>query len=1044
MSIAEFSVRRPVFMSMVYALLIIVSIVFIPKLDQAIFPSVDLPYMIIYASCGDADPESIEMQVTRVLENSVSGTENLKNISSYSQTGRSIIQLEFAYGSDLDKLESDVSSKVSMVNRLMPSWVSSVNTMQVSSILASQAFMTLSVDGNYPVEELKNIASNTIEPLLARVKGVGDIDISGAGDIQYNIEVNPNRLAGYGLTMAQIVSAVSAQNNMGSGGKITSGSKDYTVMTDNRYSNIGEISDTRIGVSGGKPVYVKDVADVIKTTAKGQAISYFNGNPTVMINLYEASDTSVSTVAKNVRNSLNSIRNNLPEGVSLNIRRDNSKNITAVINETISSLFWGVLLAAIVIFLFLVDFKSTFIISLSMPVCVVFTLMLMAICKISVNMVSMSGLILGIGMIVDASIVILENITNYRLEGETAPAAAILGSKNMFTAIVASTLTTICVFLPVIIFMNDLEMVGQMMKDLVFTICFSLVCSLFVSVTLVPALAGAIMPIKTTTQREHRGFMKLLDDFAKRVMAGLEKGYGNVLTFFLAYKRFLLIPIVLLMFLSISLFSHMGFSMMPSSAQGDSIALSLTLPTGTTSAVTEKYVFEMQDIVMKKLPEGSYDSIMSRISDNTGTITIMLPDLSSQTIKAPALRNMIRDDLTRDATAIWTYSSGQRMGRHAVDVEISAENMDQMYDISNQVAEALRTYASSSLTNVSSDLTGGAPRLKVVVDKARADLFGVTPSQVSGALLTAITGSKATEISTFSSTDTYDLYVKVADEFMSDSTALNSLLLPTSYGNIRLDSIATLSEDSSPTRITRENKVRISHVTADALEGFSSSDASKLAKSVVDSHVMIPKGAKVKMHGDFEQFSDLIVPLILVVVLAIVLVFGVMAAQFESLINPFIIFATIPLLLIGVSAIHFFTKTDFSILSIIGVVALVGVVVNNGIVLVDAISREIRDYGTPVIEACVKCSQSRLRPILMTTITTVAGMAIMAFFPGTGAQQMQPIALTFVGGITVGAFLTLFLSPVLFAVFNRNLAKRLADPNSRASQIKAFEGRIRH
>ncbi len=1043
MSIAEFSVRRPVFMSMVYALLAIVSIVFVPKLDQAIFPSVNLPYLVVYASCGDADPESVEMQVTRVLENAVSGTEHLKNITSYSQTGRSVIQLEFNYGTDTNKAESDVNGMVSMVNRTLPSWVSSVNTMQVNSMIAGQAFMTLSVDGPYPVEELKNIATNTVEPLLSRIDGVGDIEISGGGNMQYNVEVNPNRLTAYGLTLAQVVSAVSAQNSMGSGGRITSGSVDYTVMTDNRYSNVEQIMNTRIGSAGGRNIYVKDVADVVKTTSKGSAISYFNGNPTAMISVYEASNASVSTVAKRVVKALDSIQAELPEGVSLTVRRDNSKNISAVISETYKSLLWGVLFAAIVIFIFLVDFKSTIIISLSMPLSVLFTLMLMAICDISMNIVSMSGLILGIGMIVDASIVILENITNYRLEGETASAAAILGSRNMFTAIVASTLTTICVFLPVMIFMNDLEMIGQMLKDLVFTICFSLICSLFVSITLVPALAGAILPINTTTQREHKGWVKAFDNFIRKAQARLESGYGNVLAFFLAYKRFLLIPIALLIFLSMSLFSHMGFSMMPSSSQGDSITLSLTLPVGTTSSVTEKYVFEMQDVIMKKLPEDSYKSIMSRISDNTGRITIMLPDLSSQTYKAPQLRNMIREDLTRDASAIWTYSSGQRMGRHAVDVEITAENMEQMQDVSNRVVEAFRTYA-PALANVASDLTGGSPRIKVVLNKSRADMYSITPSQVSSALLTAITGSKATEISTFSSTDTYNLYVKIADEYMSDSSALNALLIPTAHGNVRLDSIADLVEDTSPTRITRENKVRIAHVTADAVEGYSSSDASRIAQQVISEHVMVPNGAKVGMHGDFEQFAQYALPLILVVLLAIALVFGVMAAQFESLINPFIIFATIPLLIIGVSIIHFVTGTDFSILSIIGIVALIGVVVNNGIVLVDAISREIRDYGTPIVEACIKCSRDRLRPILMTTITTIAGMAMMAFFPGTGAQQMQPIALTFVGGITIGAFLTLFLSPVLFAVFNKNMLKKISDPNSRVAQIKAFEGRLKN
>lgn len=1042
MSLSEFSVRKPVFMTMVYALLVIISVVFIPKIDQAIYPDINLPLISVMASCGDADPDSVELQVTRKIENAVSGVENLKKIRSYSRSGTAMIILEFNYGIDLDKAESDVSSLLSILNRTLPSWVTSVNTFQINTMITSQSFMNLTVDGPYTIQELKEIATNTVEPLLTRIDGVGDVDISGGGDVEYHVNIDPNRLAAYNLTMSQVSSALASQNVLGTGGTLTSDSRDFTVLSDNRFMNIPDVLNTRITNVNGTSIYVKDLSDVVVGTEKGSAYSYLNGNPTVSISLYEASGASVSKVAKLVKSQIDNINSKLPKGVSLTIRNDNSKNISATISETYNSLIIGVIFAALIIFLFLRDIKSTIIIALSMPISVLFTLMFMGIFKVSMNMVSMSGLILGIGMIVDASIVILENISRYRSEGETAPASAILGSRNMFNAIVASTITTICVFLPLIIYMNDLEMIGRMMRDLVFTVCFSLMCSLFVSVTLVPALAGAILPIKTTTQRPYKGFMRVFDDSLTRFQNRLEDLYGKILTYFIAYKRFLIIPLLLLFVWSFTLFPKLGISLFPQSSASDSVNLSLTLEDGTNEKITEKYVFDMQDKIIEVLPKDAYKSIMANINGNKGTLTITLIELEKQKYSTQDVKKALMPYLAQDASAVWIYSSGNRMSSSkAVDIEVTSDDSALLLSVSNKILEALQANA-GMLMNIQSDMTSGAPRVNVIVDKDMADALSISPSVISSTLLGAISGTTATTISTISSTDTYDVVVKLDDKYMNDLEALNSLLIPSATGLVRLDTISSLVYDRAPSVIRREDKRRINHITADVKDGYSSSEAANLAQEIINGSITIPEGVNVQMAGDMRDFAKYLPTLIMVVILALVLVFAVMAAQFESLRNPFIIFATIPLLLIGVIVIHFVMRQPFSIMSILGVVALIGTVVNNGIVLVDSISREVHDYRTPVIEACITCSKKRLRPILMTTLTTILGMVPMAFFPGDSATQMQPIAITFLGGIFTGAFLTLFLSPVLYAIINKKLDNKLADPNSRENQLKAFDGRI--
>lgn len=1037
MNISELSVRRPVLMTMVYVMLILVAVLFIPRLDQAMFPDVDMPYLMVFADCGSADPESIEIQVTKRLEDTVSSVENLDKITSYSRDGGAYLLLEFKYGTDLDDAENDVSSMLSMITRVLPSWVENINTFQMNSMMSSGSILTLSVAGPYDLPVLKGIAEDSIEPLIARIEGVGRVEVSGGGDVEFHVMLNPNRLEAYNLSTTQITSALASTNVIGSGGEITDDVTDFNVRTDNRYRSIADIENTLITTKGGVPIRLKDVALVIQSTEPGARESFLDGDPIVSVSVYKNSDASITQVAKSVKKELGNIQANVPNDVQIVVRRDSSKMINDTLNEVYNSAISGVLLAALVIFLFLRGIRPTIIISLSMPICILFTLMFMAIFDISINMVSMSGLILGIGMIVDASIIILENSMRYRQMGENSPGSAILGSKNMFAAIFASTITTVCVFLPEIIYMNDLKMIGQMLRDLIFTVCISLMCSLFVAVTLVPALF-CILRVSTTTQRQHKGWFKKFDDVCTEFQTKLENGYARSLAFFLDKKRFFLLPLLCLFIYSISLIPTLGFQMMPRNDNGDELSLSLTLAEGTTQEVTKQKLFEMQDKIVEVFPESSYTNIMVRVEDNEGTISISLPSIKEQKYSAIELREMIRPYLTEDPSATWTYSSGQRMGSSsAIDIEISSDSTDSAYAVAANVETLLRSIP--SLTNVENSLTAGKPQLDIVIDSNRTSELGISASTISSLLGTSIEGTKATEISTMSTTNSYYVRVKLDDAYISSKSQIGALLVPTTSGMVRLDSIAEIRETTSPTTIQRENKKRINHVTADTIEGVSSSEALSEVRSIINSQLTVPDDVTVGYGGDTQDFNDLKGPVIMCVLMAIALVYVVMAAQFESLLNPFIVFCTIPLLLIGVVAIHAIKRESVSMMSFVGIIALIGVVVNNGIVLVDAISREIRENRVPVRQACLYSAKNRLRPILMTTLTTVLGMIPMAFFPGDGAKMMQPIALTFVGGIITGAFLTLYLSPLLYSAFNSRKEKNYDNPDTLENQLKAFD-----
>ena len=494
MTISELSVRRPVLMTMAYVLISVICLVFLPRLDMSLYPDVELPVMSVVIDCNDAGPEEVDLQVTDAMEEALNSLQNLDTMTSISREGRCTIRLEFDYGTDLDDAAEDVNTIVSMRSRFLPDWAETPRVIRYDST-GSTTVMRLVLTGNRSKDDLHYIAENTVQPLLERIDGVSQVNVYGGANIEYYVEVDPNRLEAYGLTLSQVSSRIASRNVQSTGGEITQNGLDYQITTDARYMTVEDINETIVGYAGNKPIYLQDIAEVRRDNERGGRLQYLDGEEVITISVSNESDANETTVAKNIRESLPEIRAALPSGLNLIIQRDNTEMITDTMNEVYNSAIQGVLLAAFIIFVFLRGIKSTIIISLSMPICILITLMIMSISGMSVNAMTMSGLILGIGMTVDASIIILENTYSFRQKGERSAVAAILGSKNMFTAIVASTLTTICVFVPIIIYKYDIGMIGVMFQDLVITVCISLFSSLFVAVTLVPALCGSILKI---------------------------------------------------------------------------------------------------------------------------------------------------------------------------------------------------------------------------------------------------------------------------------------------------------------------------------------------------------------------------------------------------------------------------------------------------------------------------------------------------------------------------------------------------------------------
>ena len=1048
MTVSELSVRRPVLMTMIYLLIVVIALVFLPRMEIALYPDIDLPVITVFVDCNDAGPEEIEQQVAKELEEYFSSLENLSDITTVSSDGSCIAVLQYDYGTDLDDSERDLNSVITILSQLLPTWTETPQYFRLDSMGASSALTLSLTSDTMTLDELKMLGENTISPLIERIPGVGQVSVRGGSDVEYHIDVDPNRLEAYGLTLTQLISAVSADNIQATGGEITENGMNIQVAADARYVKFADIGNTVITKIDGTPIRINDVATVVRgNDDTNRSESYLGTERIVTMSITNDSDSNATTVASAVLAQLDTIRAELPEGVNLELLRDSTEMITSTMSEAFNSLYQGVILAALIIWLFLRGIKTTIIISLSMPICVLITMMVMSIFDVTINAMSMSGLILGIGMIVDASIVILENTYSYRQLGEKSAVAAILGSKNMFNAIFASTLTTICVFIPIIIFKNDLEFLGIMFQDIVITVCISLACSLFVAVTLVPALCGSILRINTRTQKPLKiRWMKRIDDAMEAFEGSMKRGYVRLLVYFMRHRFLLIMLLVLLLAFCLKLFPILGFDLMPQQTTDDEVTLDLELEMGTSIDVTREYVMDMYDNVLSVLPEGSYESIqlyigtgMLSASENTGSITVKLPDITEQTISASEVQDLIRPFLDDDPSADWIFESSSAGGSSAIDVEIHSEDMDAAKYTADQIVAIMHEHVPGA-TNISSDADNGSPKVSVNIDKDLASDYGITPSTVTTVLQTAISGSTASTISTFDSTETYDVVVEIAPDALQTVDQLGQLLIPSNSGMIRLDTIATFERTTSPVSITRENRVRVNHVTADLLPGYSASVVQNEVNSALDEYLIIPDGIEIVQSGQMSDFAGYMGTLIMIVLLALFLVYAVMAAQFESLIDPLIIFATIPLLMIGVILIHLFYGQSFSLFSIVGIVALIGVVVNNGIVLIDCINRLVKQK-VPVRQACLQAAYGRLRPILMTTLTTILGLIPMAFFPGEGAEMLQPIALTFTGGILTGAFLTLLLSPVLYSIFNERREKKYDDPESLTNQLREYDGR---
>lgn len=1012
--ISEKTMQHPILLLMVFTLLGLTGVFTMSKTSLSLMPDVDMPYLTVSATYTNAGPESVEKSVTKPIEDALVSLSGLKNINSTSMEGRSQVSLEFNYGTDLEIAANDVRTKLSRITSRLPDDVTP-NILKMDA--NSMPILRIAVRGNRSADDLKQIADDYIVDVIEQADGVGEASSSGGRTKIVRVEIEQNRLQAYGLTLTQVASSLARQNIEIGGGQITEGSRDYSVRTIGEYKSIDEINNTVVTTKNGYDVKLIDLGHAFLGYKDASSEVYINGEPGVYVSVTKQSGENSVNVANGVYKKMEALKETLPSDITMEIVRDDTDSIRDTLSTLLDSAWQGLVLAVVILFIFLCSIKTTIIIAVSIPLSIIITLLAMNMCGITLNMMTMTGLILGVGMIVDASVVMIDNIYAYRMRGTKAHVAAVLGTQEMIVSVISGNLTTICVFIPFLFFMKDLGFMGQMFKGIIFTIVIALVCSLFVAIFLVPVLAGHFLPLTNRNEKPVKSAVfKFLYGTFERAQKAIEKVYGWGLKKALNHRIATICVCMTALVISFMFVPTLRIQMM-TGGHDDSVTVKMVLPVGTSLEETTDIVQQFEKIVMDEI-KGIKNVITSigsgsrNATSYTGQIQIQLPPSDRQIDNDQTIQKKLRAHFGDFTDVEFSFGQGRRqqMTGADIDIVIRSQSLSKAMDVARQVSDVMEKISEVGEPTV--DTEDGLPQVQIEVDRQRAYNFGVNVNSVANEIKASIEGTTAT---TFRDNgNDYSVYVMLRPQDRQKVIDLDQIYVSGSKGLVALSNIASVVKGLGPVSIKHENRNRLVHVTANILNDENANVIEKKIKEECSKAFIVPEGVSVTYEGSWKEMAKQGAMYGKIILMAIILVFGVMAATYESFRAPIINIFTIPFLCIGVIFIYKITNQAFSLMSAVGLIMLVGIVVNNGIILVDY-TNLLRERGKPMLEACYEAGVSRLRPVLMTTLTTILGMIPMCFASSGSAGMVQPIGVAVVGGLVSSTFITLFFIPVLYS-----------------------------
>ncbi|WXR62313.1 efflux RND transporter permease subunit [Peptostreptococcaceae bacterium AGR-M142] len=1017
MKISKVSVNRPVttFMFMLIALLI--GFVSLNLLPINLYPDIEVPVALVSTNYSGAGPEEIETLITKPIEKSVSSVSDLKAVTSYSREGNSIVVVEFEYGTDMDFAALEMREKVDLVKGLLPDDASSPLVLKIDP--NAQPIIKLGVSSDLEIYELQQIIEDELQSRLERIEGVASVDISGGEQQEVKIEIDQEKLNGYNLSLNELMSAIRSENLNLPGGNVKKGEKEVLVRAIGEFENIDEIKNLPIALRDSNIIRLSDLGEVSLGFKEKDTISRLNNKNSIAINITKQSIANTVKVSENVLKEVEQIKRDY-NNLEITIGLDQAEFINKSIENVSNTALMGGILAVVVLYLFLRNIRSTLIVGIAIPVSIIATFALMYFGGLSINLISLGGLALGIGMLVDNSIVVLENIYRFREEGYDAKEASIEGASEVTMAVFASTMTTVAVFLP-IVFVEGFTAI--IFKQLSFAVVFSLLASLVVAITIVPMLSFKILKVGEVKKRSHSGFGigKLLDLFDVFIKF-LDRKYEKILNFVLRKRKTTVFIALLIFVVSIVSVGMVGGEFFPSEDEGQ-LSITVEMPFGTSLEDSNEVAKKVEAIVDKiEEKEKVFTNVgsssgFSRSAGNKSQIDVMLVDLKDRKRGTKEIVNELRPELEKIPGAKISVAASSSMGGGGpasadIEIELKGDDLDTLKKISYDFVEIVKSVEGTS--EVKSDTEDGDPEARIVLNRNSASYYGVTASMLASTIETSIEGKNITTFKTDG--DEIDVNLSINDKVKDSIESIKQILITTTKGEkIPVSQIATIEYGNSPTQIARINQTRVVTISSQ----LSNRDLRSVTQDIEEKleNYNIPNGYSYKFSGSQEDMAEAFSSLLIALVLSIIIVYMILASQFESLIHPFTVMLSVPFALSGGFIALFITGRSLSVPAFIGVIMLSGIVVNNAIVLVDYINK-LRERGYERKEAIIKAGFTRFRPILMTTMTTILGLLPLALGIGDGAATQAPMATVVIGGLLLSTLLTLAFIPVVYSIFD--------------------------
>ena len=1025
MSIYRSAVEHPVTTALIFIALAILGVFSLSQTSIAQFPEFDSNTIMVMSSYPGANAQDIETNLTKVLENALNGVEDLKELNSQSKENISLLTLTFNYGVDIEEATNNVRDKLDMVNSVLPDGASLPVIFKFSA--SDMPIMMLSATADESILGLEKILDDKVTTPLARVSGVGTVSVSGAPSREIQVYCDPNRLQAYGLSISTIASIVAAENRNLPSGNIDIGSETYSLRVQKEFSDPSELKDIVVGAANGRAVYLRDVATVVDGQQEREQESYTNGRRSARIVIQKQSGANTVNVIRGIKKQMAQIEKTLPSDIEITVINDGSREIINTIHTLIETILITFLVVMFVVFLFLGNWKSTFIIILSLPLALLASLMYLYATGNTLNIISMSALAIAIGMVVDDAIVVLENVSTHLSRGEKPKEAAVHGTGEVGISVIASTLTMLCVFLPLTMING---MAGIMFRQLGWIVSIIMIVSTTAALTFVPMLCAGWLK----RGEKHGKLYNAVFVPINKAIDKISRGYAHVIHWATKRRRVVIMIFAGVFVLAmVLLVPGLKTEYFP---RGDSerISVTINLPMGTAQDVTRDFYNRIYADIREAVPEiqvlnatfgqADTDNTFASMQSNGTHILSMNINIGTSSTRRRGSAEIA--DIIRGICAQYPeirqalVTEGMGMGG-ASSVKLEVYGYD--FAETDRVAQELRTrmLEDPSFTQVTVSREEYTPELQMDFDRTKLALNGLNSTTAASAFSAAMSGTIASLYR--EDGEEYNIRVRYAPEFRTSIEDMENIVVTNAAGaGVRMKELGDVVEGLVPPTIERKDRSRLITVTGIVSKGAALSEAVEASSRAIG-ETEIPSALSVVIAGDYEDQQEMFGQMLMLIILMILLVYMVMASQFESLMAPFVIMFSVPFALVGVLLGLRVTGTALGVMSLIGIIILIGIVVKNGIVLIDY-TILCRERGMNIRDASTTAAKSRLRPILMTTLTTVLGMLPMAIGTGEGSEMWRSLGVTVVWGLTVSTLITLVLIPTVYCAFSTRMERR--------------------